>query len=348
MSLGGTRSVGLSLGLLSAVSFGTSGPVGKSLIDSGFSPLQAVWVRICGAAVVLLALVVVLRGRAALGSVRRHWAPVLAYALVAIAMCQALYFIAASRLPVGVAILLEFTGPVLVVGWLGLVRRQVVSRNAYVGVLIALCGLACVVQIWSGVRLDAVGVAAGLGAACGNAGYFLIIDRLAGSVDALVLTSGGMGVAALALVPLAAPWRAPWHLLAHSVPVGSHQSPGWLLAGALVLVSTVVAYLAGAGAVMRLSAPVAAGVAYIEAVAASLVAWAALGERLTPVQLTGGVIVLVGAFTAQRAVDARGQTEASYSGEPEVIDGSRERPAQSEGTEAITPSAPPLYAGNGS
>ncbi|MGH3417551.1 MAG: hypothetical protein ACRDSS_13865, partial [Actinocrinis sp.] len=97
-----------------------------------------------------------------------------------------------------------------------------------------------------------------------------------------------------------------------------------------------------------LSAPVAAGVAYLEAVAASLVAWAALGERLTPVQLTGGVIVLVGAFTAQRAVDARGQNEASYSGEPEVIDGSRERPAQSEGTEAITPSAPPLYAGNGS
>jgi drug/metabolite transporter (DMT)-like permease len=310
MSIGGTRSVGLSLGLLSAVSFGTSGPVGKSLIDSGFSPLQAVWMRICGAAIVLLALVVVLRGRSALRSVRRRWVPVFVYGFVAIASCQALYFIAASRLPVGIAILLEFTGPVLVVGWLGLVRRQVVSRNAYVGVLIAVCGLACVVQVWSGVRLDVVGVVAGLGAACGNAGYFLIIDRLAGSVDALVLTSGGTGVAALVLMPLAAPWRAPWHLLARSVPVGSHHAPGWVLAGALVLVSTVVAYLAGTGAVMRLSAPVAAGVAYVEAVTASLVAWAALGERLTAVQLAGGAVVLVGAFTAQRAVDARETADA--------------------------------------
>jgi len=46
------------------------------------------------------------------------------YGLVAVAACQTLSFVAAGRLPVGVAILLEFTGPVLVVGWVRLVWRR--------------------------------------------------------------------------------------------------------------------------------------------------------------------------------------------------------------------------------
>lgn len=276
--MSGSRSAGLAFGVVSAVSFGASGPCAKALTDVGFSPLQAVWIRIVGAAVVLVPAALGLRGRAMPVALRRHWALVLMYAVTAVALCQALYFIAASRLPVGVAILLEFTGPVLVVGWLGLVRRQKVPRNAYVGVMTAVVGLLVVVQIWSGVRLDPLGLAAGLGAACGNASYFVIIDRLTGRVDPLVLTSGGMCVAAVVLLPLAAPWRAPWHLLGADVALGSHSAPGWSIAVVLIGMSTVISYLAGAAAVQRLSAPVACGVAYIEAVAASVFAGSLLGS----------------------------------------------------------------------
>ena len=188
---------------------------------------------------------------------------VIVYGLAAVASCQALYFVAASRLPVGIAILLEFTGPVLVVGWVRLVRRQHVARVSVAGVLIALLGLGCVVQIWSGLSLDTVGLLAGLGAAAGNACFFLLIDRLTGTIDALLLTSGGMVLGAVALLPLAMPWSAPWSLLARSVPLGTHSAPGWLLAGTLVVVSTVISYVAGAAAIQRLSAPVAAGLAYV-------------------------------------------------------------------------------------
>jgi drug/metabolite transporter (DMT)-like permease len=319
-AVGTLRTTGLTFGIMSAVCFGASGPCAKALTDAGFSPLQAVWIRVLGAAVLLVPAAVATRGRGFARSVRDNWGPMAAYAVTAVALCQTFYFVAASRLQVGVAILLEFTGPVLVVAWIGLVRRHKVPRSAVIGVLTAVLGLLAVVQIWSGLRLDPVGVAAGLGAACGNASYFLIVDRLAGRVDPLTLTGGGMTLAVLALFPLARPWRLPWHLFAAPVQVGRHSAPGWTIVAVLVLVSTVIAYVAGAGAVQRLSAPVACGVAYIEAVAASVIAWVTLGQRLTAVQICGGVVVLCGAFLAQGSVAEQDETPDAGDEKREVLE----------------------------
>ena len=296
---------GVLFGLTSSVAFGSGGPFAKALIAAGFSPLQAVWVRLIGTVVVLTALCLALRRPGQLATLARYKWPIVVYGLVAVAACQSLYFVAASRLPVGIAILLEYTGPVLVVGWEKLVRHAHVARESAIGVGVAMLGLAVVVQIWSGVHLDAVGLAAGLGAAAGNATYFLLIDRLAGTVDPLTLTTGGVAVGMVVLTPLAAPWSAPWHVLGRSVPLGSHHVPGWTLAAFIVLIGTVLSYLAGAAAVQRLSATVAAGLAYVEPASATVVAWVTLGERLSAAQLVGGAIVLAGAYLAQRGI---GQT----------------------------------------
>ncbi|MEW2354355.1 DMT family transporter [Spirillospora sp. NPDC029432] len=297
-----TRTTGLAFAVLSSVAFGASGPFGKALIGAGLTPLQAVWLRIAGAALVLVPLVLLLRGPAAGRALRPHLPRLAVYGVTGVAGCQAFYFVAASRLPVGIAILLEFTGPVMVLAWLRLARRARVHRTAVVGVAVAVAGLAMVVQVWAGLALDALGLAAGLGAAACQAAYFLIIDRLAGQVDPLAMTAVGSVVAAAALTFVAVPWTLPWHVLAEQVAVGDRAAPGWLLAAWIVLVSTVLAYLAGVAGVQRLSAQVAGAVCYTEAVAATLIAWAALGERLAPVQIAGGAVVLAGAFIAQRAV----------------------------------------------
>ncbi len=205
-----------------------------------------------------------------------------------------------SRLPVGIAILLEFTGPVLVVLYQRLIGRPV-RRTAFAGIGLAMVGLCCVVEIWSGLSLDALGLACGLGAAAGNAAYFLIIDRLTGSVDPLAITTVGMLVACVVLIPLALPWNAPWHTLVSSIPLAGHAIPGWLIALALVVFSTAISYVLGGMAVQRLSAAVAAGLAYVEPVSACVLAWILLGQRLSAIQITGGVIVLSGAYLAQRA-----------------------------------------------
>ncbi|MFB6725909.1 DMT family transporter [Kribbella sp. NPDC056345] len=297
-----TKSVGLGFALFSAVTFGGSGPFAKALIGAGFTPQQAAWVRILGAALLLVPLVLVLRGSAGLRAARASWKPLVVYGLTGIAGCQTLFFIAASRLPVGVALMLEFTGPVLVVLWLKYGQKVAVPRSAAIGVGIALIGLATVAEVWSGLTIDLIGLLAGLAAAACQATYFILIDKLTGVADPLVMTAAGSVVGAVLLTLISAPWGVPWHVLAESVAMGDRHAPGWLLAAWLIIVSTVIAYLAGAAAVQRLSAAIAGAVAYVEVVAACLFALILLNERLTTNQIIGGVIVLAGAFVAQSSV----------------------------------------------
>lgn len=298
------RTAGLSCGIASSVFFSASGTFAKALTDAGLSALQAVWVRVLGAGIVLLAATLLLRGPGVLRALLRNGAAlrgIVLFGLVAVAVCQAMYFVAASRLPVGVAILLEFAGPALVVLYQRLVLRQAVRRTAFLGIAMAMVGLCCVVEIWSGVSLDALGLVCGVGTAVGNAAYFVIIDRLTGAADPLVISAGGMLVAIVVLLPVAMPWRTPWHELASPVALAHFSVPGWLVAAALVLFSTVISYVLGGMAVQRLSATVAAGLAYVEPISACVLAWLLLGQSLSAIQILGGAVVLLGAYTAQRS-----------------------------------------------
>jgi drug/metabolite transporter (DMT)-like permease len=320
-----TKSVGLGFAVFSAITFGGSGPFAKALIGAGFTPEQAAWLRILGAAALLVPLVLTFRGVSGLRAARSSWRPLVMYGLTGIAGCQTLFFIAASRLPVGVALMLEFTGPVLVVAWLKFGQRIAVPRSAAVGVGIALIGLATVVEIWSGLKLDLVGLIAGLGAAACQATYFILIDKLTGAADPLVMTAAGSVVGAVVLTAVSMPWGIPWHTLVETMAIGDRSAPGWVLTGWLIVVSTVVAYLAGAAAVQRLSAAVGGAVAYVEVVAASVFAWILLNETLRTNQIIGGVIVLAGAFVAQSSVGKVAPPEIPDSDTP--VPGPDRRPA---------------------
>ena len=294
-----TKSWGLSFALISSISFGASGPLGKALMNAGLDPLQAVWLRMAGAAIILVPLALAIRRRAALpGS--RILIQLVGYGLVGVASTQGFYFIAASRIPVGVAVLLQFLGPVFVVLWIRFVRRSSVPRSAAIGVILALIGLAFVVEVWAGQRLDPLGLLAGLGAGMCMAAYFLIIDRTSGDIDPLVMTAWGILVAAIALGLVSSPWAIPWQALGNTVPIADLAVSGWVLAIWIILVSTVVGELTRVAAVHRLTAPIAGAISYIEAVAAALIAWMVLGEQLTLPQAAGGLILLAGAFIAQR------------------------------------------------
>src|SRR5690606_18254268 len=123
-----------------------------------------------------------------------------------------------------------------------------------------------------------------------QAAYFLIVDSLAGHVDPLAITAYGSAVAAVVLAVPAAPWALAWDVLPAQVPVAGFTAPGWTLVAWIGVVSTVMAYLTGVAGLQRLPAQVGGALCYTEAVAAGLIAWAVLGERLTPAQITGGVI----------------------------------------------------------
>ena len=295
------RRSGLIFAVISAICFGFSGPLAKAFIDAGMSPLQAVWIRLGGSAVVLFALTAAINPHA-LVVPRSRWPFVIAYSAVGFAAVQALYYATVSRLAVGVAILLEYLSPVLVVAWVRLIRRVHLARTAMVGAVLALVGLACVVEVWQGLRIDGLGLLLGLGTAASAAVYFLLSQNAGDGLHPLGSLSWGTLGATLVLLPLARPWHLPWHVLTGDLSLGARMLPAALAASWLVLIATVAAYAASVAALRRLTAAIGATVASLEVIATVLIAWGLLGETLGPAQLTGGVIVLVGALLAQRAL----------------------------------------------
>ncbi|MFJ3583609.1 EamA family transporter [Streptomyces sp. NPDC090127] len=291
------RSAGLGLALASAFAFGGSGVAAKPLIEAGLDPLHVVWLRVAGAALVMLP--VAWRHRDLL---RRKPALLAGFGLLAVAGVQAFYFASISRIPVGVALLIEYLAPALVLGWVRFVQRRPVTRAAALGVVLAVGGLACVVQIWSGLSFDLLGLLLALGAACCQVGYFVLSDQggdESDPVDPLGVIAYGLLFGTLVLTVVARPWGMEWSVLGGTADLDGTSAPAWLLLGWIVLVATVLAYVTGVVSVRRLSPQVAGVVACLEAVIATVLAWVLLGEHLQAPQIIGGVVVLVGAFIAQ-------------------------------------------------
>ncbi|MER5765443.1 DMT family transporter [Streptomyces sp. NPDC002082] len=291
------RHAGLGLALISAIAFGGSGVAAKPLIEAGLDPLHMVWLRVAGAALVLSPLA--WRHR---DLVRRKPLLLAGFGLVAVAGVQAFYFASLSRIPVGVALLLEYLGPALLLGWIRFVQRRPVTRAAAAGAAVAVVGLACVVQIWAGLSLDLLGVLLGLAAACCQAFYFVFADQGSDGDDVpdpMGMIAYGMIVGTLVMTVIARPWRIDWQVLGGDAALGNLMVPAPVLLGWVVLIATVFAYLTGVVSVRKLSPQVAGVVACLEAVVATVLAWVLLGEHLSTWQIIGGALVLGGAFIAQ-------------------------------------------------
>ncbi|MFD7954623.1 DMT family transporter [Streptomyces ardesiacus] len=310
------KGTGLGLALASAVAFGGSGVAAKPLIEAGLDPLHVVWLRVAGAALVMLPLAV--RHRALL---RRRPALVAGYGLLAVAGVQACYFAAISRIPVGVALLVEYLAPALVLGWVRFVQRRPVTRAAALGVVLAVGGLACVVEVRSGLGFDALGLLLALGAACCQVGYFVLSDQGSDAgeeaPDPLGVIAYGLLVGAAVLTLVARPWSMDWSVLGGTARMDGTPVAATLLLAWIVLVATVLAYVTGIVAVRRLSPQVAGVVACLEAVIATVLAWVLLGEHLSAPQIVGGVVVLAGALIAQSSTPAKGSAAPVAGGGPE-------------------------------
>ncbi|WP_210585944.1 DMT family transporter [Streptomyces sp. GESEQ-35] len=313
----GGKGVGLGLALGSALAFGGSGVAAKPLIEAGLDPLHVVWLRVAGAALVMLPLAV--RHRALL---RRRPALLAGFGLLGVAGVQACYFAAISRIPVGVALLVEYLAPALVLGWVRFVQRRPVTRAAALGVVLAVGGLACVVEVWSGLSFDALGLLLALGAACCQVGYFVLSDQGSDSgaeaPDPLGVIAYGLLVGTAVLTVVARPWSMEWSVLRDAADMNGTPVAAGLLLGWIVLVATVVAYVTGVVSVRRLSPQVAGVVACLEAVIATVLAWVLLGEHLSAPQIIGGAIVLAGAFIAQSSAPAKGSAEPVAAGGTET------------------------------
>lgn len=303
-----TRRRGLMFAGISALAFGSAGVAAKAAMTAAGPELTPLWLaqfRITGAALVLLLIVGVSRWlRPALQQV--EWTPraivaVIAYGVIGFVAIQVMYFVAISRMPVGVALLIEYTSPALVALWALLVQRRPQHRAVWLAIGAAMVGLMLIARPWQGFALDTVGVGAALLAAVASATYFLIGDALKGQVPGPQLAGFGAAAGAIVLAVTQSWADFPWHLLGRPGEVGGVTVPVWLLLAVVVLIGTVVAYLTGIAALRRLPAPIAAVVATMEVVVAAVSAWVLLGEHLSAWELAGGALLLSGALIAQRS-----------------------------------------------
>jgi drug/metabolite transporter (DMT)-like permease len=284
---------GLFLALLAAACFGTSGVFASALIDAGWSPAAAVTARLVVASLALtVPALVSLRGR--WGLLRQGAGATLAYGLVAVAGCQLFYFNAVERLDVGVALLLEYLGSVLVVGWLWLRLGHTPRRLTVVGSALAMLGLAGVLDITGSVRIDLVGVFWGLSAAVGLAVFFVLSASEHNRLPPVVMAWAGMCIGAVALLVAGGLGVVP--MRASTGPVsflGNEMS--WLVPVlGLSLVAAALAYVAGIGAARLLGPKISSFVGLTEVLFAVLFAWLLLGQQLAAIQIAGGMVVVAG------------------------------------------------------
>jgi drug/metabolite transporter (DMT)-like permease len=291
--------MGLIFALVSAACFGLSGSLARSLLDLGWSPAAIVAVRVGGAFVVLLAPCLILLRRIGRPTSRQS-RRLVAYGVVAVAVAQLCYFSAVQYLSVGVALLLEYLAPVMLIGYFWLRNRRRPTRAVLSGAAVCLVGLVFVLDLVRGISLNPVGVAWGLGAAVCLSVYFLLSEDAGDDpVHPLLLTTGGTGVGGLVILAVGATGFLP--LTAH---VGTTSLAGtpvawWLPVALLVAVTAVVAYLTGIVGLRRLGSSVGSFVALSEVIFAVAFAAVLLAQRPTAGQLVGGVLVLAGIAVVQ-------------------------------------------------
>ena len=295
--------LGYALVVIAAGLFIVNAGVSRVVLRSGIDPATLTSLRITGALAVFVLWALVLQPSALRPPRGRALVLVVALGAIGVAALQWTYFVAVDRLPVGVALLLEYTAPVLVALWARFVRRESVRRRMWVAIVLSLAGLAAVARVWDGLTLDALGVAAGLGAAVSFAAYFLLGETGVGALEPLRVNVWAFGGAAV-LMNLLAPVTGLGDAGARTSLLGSLaalSTPVWVLLGWVVVLGTVAPYALELYALRHLAATVVVVVAMLEPIGAVVLGWAWFGEGLSGVQLLGCGAVLAGILLAQTA-----------------------------------------------
>lgn len=284
---------GLGLAVLSSASFATSGSFARSLSEAGWTSGAAVVARI-GLAALILAIPAILALRGRFSALRRGFGMVAGYGLIAVAGAQLFFFNAVQTLSVGVALLIEYLGLVLVVGWLWIARGQRPQRLTVAGSVVAIVGLALMLDLTGDTHLDPIGVLWALGAAVGLATYFVLSSNNDSELPPVAMASAGMSIGAVALVVLGFTGALPMRATFGTVELAG-AATSWLAPViGLSLIAAAIAYVTGIAAARRLGAKLSSFVGLTEVAFAVLFAWLLLGELPTAIQLLGGLLIVAG------------------------------------------------------
>ena len=275
--------LGYLLAAVAALMFAINGSLARYLLDDGISPAHLSQLRVT-VAFVLLAGTLVLVDRRRLRIARADVLRMAWLGLAGVAIVQFSYFLAIDRLPISVALVIQFTGPLMVLLWLRFAHGRRLRPSLYLAVGLSVAGSALVVEIHRAGSLDGLGILFSLVAAVTFAIYLIGFERAGHSYDAFTTLAWGLGFATLFWLLLSPPWSFPFD------DFGSPRNAA--LALGVVVIGTLAPFLLNLSALRHLPAARVGVVATLEPPLAALIAWVVHGEALTGVQITGGLIVV--------------------------------------------------------
>jgi drug/metabolite transporter (DMT)-like permease len=294
--------LGYAMVAVAATLFAINGTVSKVILGSRIDSEQLTEVR-CAGALLGLALIAAATRPSSLRIRRQELVLLVALGVGGLALVQWSYFFAIHRVAIGVALVIQFVGPILVALWARFVYGEHVRRRIWVALVLALTGLVLVVEIWRAHRPNAAGLAAAALAAITYAAYILLAERGVRGRDPISLSAWGFFFATLFWSLLAPWWNFPSARVGADVSLlgnlASSHLPVWALMLWMVVLGTIVPFALVVGALRHISATRAGITGMLEPVLAIVIAWAWLGESLDPLQLSGAAATLAGISLAQ-------------------------------------------------
>lgn len=295
--------------LLAALLFGANGSLTKLIVEAGLTPMQLTQFRTLGTAV-LAGAVLLITDRNGFRLRPRQLLVMAVLGVGGVALLQASYAAALQLLPVGIALLLEYTAVLMValVAFFGF--RERVKARIWVAIGLVLVGLAVVAQVWAS-SLDAMGVVLALVAAVTLAFYFIVGERQVGATSPLAVAFWTMLFATIFWALFSGWWMLRPATFAAPVDLGGGVAlPLVVPLAVTVVLGSFAPFLLSFSALKHLSATAAGIVASSEVLFAFVVAWLWLGERLSLLQIAGAGVVLAGIVLAQTARSSKTVVDA--------------------------------------
>lgn len=275
--------------IASAVSFGTLSIFAKLAYNNGLATVQLLAFRFGLAAIGMLALSFVV-GQNPLRLTRRQAANLVVVGAVLYTLQALTYFIALRTLPASLCVLIVYIYPSLVViaAWLFLGRR--VSRW-HVGALIA--SFAGVILLVGGAQFQlGVGLIFAFAAPLMYTTFILISERVMAAVppvaaSAVMMSGTAFVFGAIALVQ--------GQLILPATP------QAWSISIGIAIIPTMIAISLFLAGLPRVGAARASLISTLELVITVALAILLLGDRFTPLEAVGGVLVLGAVVVVQAA-----------------------------------------------
>lgn len=277
----------------SAACFALSGVFASALMSAGWTAIAVTTVRVaCAALILIVPTVIMLRGRWDL--VRAGWLPVLLLGVLTVFGSQLSLFLAVQYIPPSLAVVIMYTGPVLLIFWAWARTRVAPSGLTLLGAALSLVGLIAISGFATGGALHPLGVLFALLAAVGLAAFFAASATGDHGIPPLPFAGLGLAVGAVVLLAVSATGLLPFRVSLDPATFAGVEVPALLLVAGVVLVSTVMSYVLGVPAARRLGATVASFAGYSEPLFGIL--WTALLLLVLPTgqQWIGAALIVSG------------------------------------------------------